>query len=427
MPTLRQKRATPTVAVIGAGVSGLTAAYILRRSHRVTLFEADSRLGGHAHTHGVKTGDGKSLSIDSGFIVHNKRTYPNLLRLFRELGIETQKTEMSMSVTCDGCGLSYSGARGLGGLFAQPTRTFDLRYLKMLTEVPRFHRRASAVLEGDGPADLTWGDFLVQGEFTPYFVQHFAVPLVACVWSSGDSDARGYPARHLFRFLDNHGMLGIGGSPKWRTVTGGSSTYVERLASQLEDIRVGTPVVGVTRRGAGVEVRTGAGTTRRFDKVVIATHADDALAMLTDATPQEAADLAAIGYSTNPTWLHRDGTVLPERSLARASWNYRKDACDSESSGVLVSYWMNRLHRVKTKDDLVVTLNPEGRVDPEKAIATMVYRHPVFTPEAVAAAGRLRTAGGPELAFAGAHLGWGFHEDGCASGVDAAKKLGATW
>jgi predicted NAD/FAD-binding protein len=258
-------------------------------------------------------------------------------------------------------------------------------------------------------------------------VRHFAIPLVACVWSAGDEDARSYPARHLFQFLDHHGMLTIGGSPTWRTVTGGSQRYVERIEATLDDVRAGSAVVAVRRHDDGVDVQTQNGAVTTFDRVVLATHADDALALLVDASPEEKTDLAAIQYSANLTWLHRDGSVLPASPNARASWNYRKDACEDDSSGVLVSYWMNRLHGVETADDLVVTLNPEGRVDPTAVIAEMQYRHPIFTPEAVEAARRLRTAGGERLAFAGAHLGWGFHEDGCRSGVEAAQKLGATW
>jgi predicted NAD/FAD-binding protein len=417
----------PTVAVVGSGISGLTAAYALRATHAVTVFEGDDRLGGHSHTHEVRDSRGATFPIDSGFIVHNRRTYPNLLRLFGELGVETRPTEMSMSVTCDGCGLSYVGSRGLRGLFAQPRRLVDRRYLRMLSEVPRFHRRARAVLAGYADETVTWGEFLRQGGFSPYFVQHFAVPLIACVWSAGDDDARAYPARHLFRFLDNHGMLRLTGGPTWRTVVGGSRDYVARLVASLDDVRSGDPVVAVRRIPGGVEVRTASGVMERFDQAVIATHADDARAMLTDATPDEAADLAAIGYSNNPTWLHRDGAVLPANPHARGSWNYRKASCSDDESRVLVSYWMNRLHGVEAADDFVVTLNPEGRVDPGAAIARMLYRHPIFTPKAVEAAARLREAGGERLAFAGAHLGWGFHEDGCKSGVDAARRLGATW
>lgn len=416
----------PTAAVIGSGISGLTAAYVLRRSHAVTLFEADARLGGHAHTHDVATAEGGRAAVDSGFIVHNERTYPTLLRLFRELGVETRPTEMSMSVTCSECGLQYAGARGPRGLFAQRRRLLDPRYLRMLAEVPRFHRAARALLDAD-PDDLTWGEFLERGHYSHYFVQHFAVPLVACVWSSGDDDALGYPARHLFRFLENHGMLSIGGSPTWRTVVGGSRTYVARVAAALADVRAGTPVVAVTREDDHVLVRTADGAAIRFDQVVVATHADDALAILADASPTEKADLAAIGYSSNTTWLHRDSSVLPTIGRARASWNYRKVACDTGASSVLVSYWMNHLQGLETADDIVVTLNAPDRVDPSTVVARMTYRHPVFTPAAVAAAERLRDAGGPRLAFAGAHLGWGFHEDGARSGLEAARRLGGSW
>jgi predicted NAD/FAD-binding protein len=421
----------PTVAIIGSGISGLTAAYALRATHTVTLFEADDRLGGHAHTHDVATSDGGRVAVDSGFIVHNERTYPTLLRLFRELDVPTQPTEMSMSVTCAECGLTYAGARGPRGLFAQRRRLLDPRYLRMLAEVPRFHRAARQVLAGGGTpgarGDLTWGEFLTGGGYSQYFVEHFAVPLVACVWSAGDDDARAYPARHLFQFLSNHGMLTVGGSPAWRTVTGGSRTYVDKVAAALGDIRTASAVVAVERHDDGVDVRTTDGRTASFDQVVIATHADDALAVLVDATPEEKADLAAIRYSTNETWLHRDPAVLPALPGARASWNYRKTTCDVGSSRVLVSYWMNRLHGLDTTDDLVVTLNATDHVDDAAVVARMTYRHPVFTPDAVRAAERLRGAGGERLAFAGAHLGWGFHEDGARSGLDAARRLGATW
>lgn len=418
--------ALPSVAVVGSGISGLTAAYVLRRTHTVTLFEADGRLGGHAHTHDVATAEGGRVPVDSGFIVHNERTYPTLLRLFRELGVPTRPTEMSMSVTCAECGLQYAGARGARGLFAQRRRLADPRYLRMLAEVPRFHRNARAVLAG-GDDGLTWGEFLEQGRYSRFFIEHFAVPLVACVWSSGDDDALSYPARHLFRFLENHGMLTIGGSPTWRTVVGGSRTYVARVAAALDDVRAATPVTAVTREDDHVAVRTADGAEMRFDQVVIATHADDALAILADASPEEKADLAAIGYSANTTWLHRDGSVLPTSPRARGSWNYRKVACDTGASRVVVSYWMNHLQGLDTADDLVVTLNAPDSVDPSTVVAEMTYRHPVFTTDAVAAAQRLRTAGGPRLAFAGAHLGWGFHEDGARSGLEAAERLGGSW
>lgn len=416
---------TPSVAVVGAGVAGLTAAHLLGRSHAVTLYEASPRPGGHAHTHHVTVADGSTVPVDSGFIVHNERTYPHLIRLFRELGVQTQPTEMSLSVTCDGCGLSYAGGRGLPGILAQLRRAADPRFLRMLTEVPRFHRAARAVLAD--PSELTWGGFLESQHFSPFFVRHFAVPLVACVWSSGDDDALGYPAHHLFAFLEHHGMLSVAGSPAWRTVTGGSATYVARVVARLPDVRVGTPVTAVSRHDDGVDVRTGAGDHSTFDRVVLAIHADEALELLVDATPREKGWLAEIGYSTNETVLHRDGSVLPSARRARASWNYRMRSCSDPATSVLVSYWMNRLHGLPVHEDLVVTLNGTSDIDPGAVVARMRYRHPVFTPQAVQAAARLRTAAGERLAFAGAYLGWGFHEDACRSGVEAAARWGTTW
>lgn len=420
----------PSVAVIGAGVSGLTAAYVLSQTHDVTLFEADDRLGGHAHTHTVPTSGGGEVRVDSGFIVHNERTYPHLLRLFRELDVPTRPTEMSMSITCDGCGLSWAGGAGLGAVLAQPRRLADPRFLRMLLEIPRFHKAARAVLADTGGSgsgdDPTWGEFLQRGSFSEHFIAHFALPLVSCVWSSGDEDSLDYPARHLFAFLEHHGMLSISGSPTWRTVVGGSRTYVDALASRLRDVRTSAAVTSVTRRPDGVDVRTAAGVTP-FDKVVIATHADQALALLADATPQEKEDLGAIRYSRNATVLHRDTTHLPSATRAKASWNYRSESCGG-ASRARVSYWMNRLQGFdEDGDQLLVTLNSPTPFDEADVVARMDYAHPVFTREAVAAAARLRTAGGDRLAFAGAHLGWGFHEDGCRSGVEAAQRLGVAW
>jgi predicted NAD/FAD-binding protein len=303
----------------------------------------------------------------------------------------------------------------------------DPRYLRLLTEVPRFHRAARDELSGRPDETLTWGAFLQRGGWSEHFVRHFAVPLVACVWSSEAGDALAYPARHLFTFLEHHGMLSVGGSPTWRTVTGGSASYVARLQARLSDVRTGAGVTAVTRHADGVDVRTGSGSFETFDHVVIATHADEALDLLADATPEEKAWLGAIRYSRNETWLHKDGSVLPSKRSARASWNYRMQSCSGPADRVLVSYWMNRLHGLDLGEDLVVTLNPGAEVDPATVVATMTYRHPVFTPEAVAAARGLRGAGGERLAFAGAHLGWGFHEDGCRSGVEAAGRWGVTW
>lgn len=414
------------IAVIGAGVAGLTAGYLLSRRFDVTVYEAADRLGGHAHTHDVIDSQHLRYRIDTGFIVHNDRTYPNLRRMFSELGVDTQPTEMSMSIRCDGCGLEYAGGRGVGGVVAQPGRLTSRRFVRMLAEVVRFHRAARAVL-AEGNDELTWGGFLARHTFSRYFVQHFAVPLVACVWSSGYDAALGYPARYLFRFLDHHGMLSVTGSPQWRTVTGGSARYVDAVAPHVGEVRLSAPVTALLRHTDGVQVRTADDRVIQHDRVVLATHADTALDLLADASAEEKSLLGAFRYTENPVWLHRDASVLPRTTRARSSWNYRLTDCDGTSGQVLVSYWMNRLHDLTSADEHLVTLNPDGWVDPSTVISRATYHHPVFTRESVAAGTELRTAGGPRLAFAGAHLGWGFHEDGCRSGVEAAARFGADW
>lgn len=416
----------PSVAIVGSGVSGLAAAYALRGTHRVTLFEADSRFGGHAHTHAVRGADGRELLIDSGFIVHNERTYPTLLRIFRELGVRTQSTEMSMSISCAGCGLEYAGGRGLPGITAQPWRLMRPEFLRLLFEVPRFHRAARKLLRGGLPADLTWGEFLEHGRYSEYFVHHFAIPLVSCVWSAGDADSRSYPAKHLFEFLQHHGMLTIGNSPTWRTVVGGSQQYVQRIISLIPDARISTPVLNVRRTDDQVVVTTTHGV-EHFDYAIIATHANTALRLLDDLDPDEASALQSIDYSSNETWLHTDSDLLPSTKNARASWNYRMLTCSDVSDAVVVSYWMNKLMHIESATEYMVTLNATKSVKPDEVIARMRYEHPIFTVDAVRAAAVLRTAGGPRLAFAGAHLGWGFHEDGARSGVEAARKVGGTW
>lgn len=422
----RERRRT---AVVGSGVAGLTAAHVLREAHDVTLYEADDRVGGHAHTHELGAFDGRVHRVDSGFIVHNRRTYPHLLRLFDELGVATQESEMSMSVRCEGCGLEYAGARGPVGLFAQPRSAVRGPYLRMLLEVTRFHRAARALLElPESPAtDMTLGEFARRGRFSPYFRAHFLTPMVSAVWSCDPVTALRYPARYLFAFLAHHGMLTIGDSPVWRTVTGGSRAYVERVVKQLTAVHTATPVRAVTRHADGVELTTEDGTTTPYDAVVIATHPDQALRLLADPTDAERTTLGAFTYSRNPTLLHTDTTLLPRSRGARASWNYLMPSCAADADRVTVSYDMNRLQRLDAPETFVVTLNGSDRVDPDSVRARMVYEHPVYTPESVSAQARLPALSGPVTAFAGAYHGWGFHEDGCRSGVEAAAALGVAW
>jgi len=420
--------ARPSVAVVGAGISGLTAAYLLSRTHDVIVFEAEDRLGGHAHTHDVMDSASRRHAVDSGFIVHNDVTYPLLRKLFGELGVEVRPAEMSMSVRCEGCGLEYAGGRGPRGVVAQPRRLADPRFVRMLLEVRKFHRRASAFLRATDDGDLTtYGEFLERERFSEYFIAHYAVPVVSCVWSAGRATALLYPARYLFRFLDHHGMLRVTGSPQWYTVSGGSRVYVERLAGLLTDVRAGHAVTDVTREDDGVEIRDVTGHVTRADRVVIATHADQALALLADPSDDEVAVLKAFGYSRNLTLLHTDRSVLPRAAQARASWNYRMTSCEAPGQPAVVTYWMNRLQGHRSADDFLVTLNDRERLDPGSIVATMDYEHPIYTPEAVLAQSRLRDLATDRTVYAGAYHGWGFHEDGCRSGAEAARHFGAAW
>ncbi|MFJ6292347.1 NAD(P)/FAD-dependent oxidoreductase [Streptomyces griseoviridis] len=414
-------------AVVGSGVAGLTAAYILGRAHHVTLYEADDRLGGHAHTHTLTSRDGTTHRVDSGFIVHNRRTYPHLLRLFEELGVATQESEMSMSVRCEGCGLEYAGAHGLAGLFARPRNALRGPYLRMLVEVPAFHRAARRLLARDGESGCTLGDFLDREGFSPYFRAHFMTPLVSAVWSCDAETAQRYPAAYLFRFLDHHGMLSVTGAPTWRTVTGGSHAYVDRVAERIDSVRLSAPVRALRRHPDGVEITERDGTTRAYDSVVVAVHPDQALGLLADATPREKDVLGAFRYSRNTTLLHTDTALLPRSRGARASWNYLMPSCATGAEQVRVSYDMNRLQRFDAPETFVVTLGGEDRVDPERVLARMVYEHPVYTPESVAAQAGLPELNTARTAYAGAYHGWGFHEDGCRSGVTAAAALGVRW
>ncbi len=417
-----------TVAVVGSGVSGLTAAYVLRGARDVTLFEADDRFGGHAHTHRVDDPHGQH-SVDSGFIVHNDRTYPLLRRLFAELDVAVHPTEMSMSIHCDECGLEYAGGRGTTGVFAQRKRIADPRFLRLLTSIKRYQRLAMSLLEQTESADdpQTYGDFLHRHGFSDHFVTHYAIPVVACVWSSGHESALAYPARYLFEFLKHHGFLSISGSPQWFTVRGGAQSYVRKVTAAVGDVRSSTAIRAVSRKPDGVELLDAHGTVHRADAVVIATHADDALALLTDATDDERRVLGAFAYSRNETVLHRDGSVLPDAEPARSSWNYRMETCAGRLDTTAVTYWMNRLQGIESEEPFAVTLNSTDRIDPDTVIATMQYSHPIYTTESVAAQRELPTLSTGRTAFAGSYHGWGFHEDGCRSGVQAAAALGVDW
>jgi len=417
------------IAVIGGGISGLAAGHVLSRTCDVTLFEADGRLGGHADTHQVTEPGGRQMPVDTGFIVYNERTYPLLTRLFAELGVPTRASDMSMSVSCAGCGVAFAGKRGPAGLRAGMHRGGQ-RYLRMLTEIPRFHRSARRLLTSPGThRELTLGEFLRTGRFSAYFATHFAVPLVAAVWSCPPGMALRYPADYLFAFLANHGMLSVWGSPQWRTVTGGSASYVERIARRLTRVRLSAPVRSVRRYPDGVLVRDGSGAVHEFDGAVIATHPDQALRLLDPATDTERRVLGAFAYTANPAVLHTDTRLLPRSPAVRASWNYALTcrAGNDIASAATVSYHLNRLQGLPPERDYIVTLGGQARIDPARVVAAMEYAHPAYTRESVAAQRRLPGLNTGVTAFAGAYHGWGFHEDGCRSGVAAARALGGAW
>ncbi|MDL9935409.1 FAD-dependent oxidoreductase [Gordonia sp. ABSL1-1] len=419
-----------SVAVIGGGVAGLTAAHIAARHARITLFEADDRLGGHAHTQYVTLDDGSRVAVDTGFIVHNDRTYPTLLTLFDELGIATTDTDMSMSVRSEISGLEYAGALGLSGLFPTMRTLTRGRYLRMLVEITRFHRAARRVLDAAGD-DIPLSEFVDREGFSDYFRDNFLLPLVAAVWSCESHTAAAYPARYLFTFLDHHGMLTVFGSPTWRTVRGGSVQYVDAVADGVRarggTIRLSAPVRRITESADGVTVTTD-DAVETFDAVVVATHPHQALAMLTDPGPLVSEVLGSIRYAAKPAVLHTDTWLLPRAEKARASWNYQIRDDGRGPGEIAVTYDLTRLMRLAVaKPRLLVTMGRTDLVDPAQVLAEMTYEHPVYTVESVAAQARLPEIDSSRVVFAGAYHGWGFHEDGAASGARAAARLGLSW
>ncbi|WP_243725756.1 NAD(P)/FAD-dependent oxidoreductase [Actinomadura rubrisoli] len=413
--------------MIGAGVAGLTAAYLLQRRYEVTLFEAEPRAGGHAHTHDVPAPGGGSIPVDTGFMVFNRRNYPHLVCLLDELGVRTRGSDMSMSLTCEQCSMAYLTGSALRGLPVRPAALSASAWRALGAEMKTFTRLAAGSLDEPVEPTVTVGDLLEEHGFSVTFAEHLVLPLVSALWSCGSAAARQYPAHYLFRFLDNHGLLPGGPPTRWRTVVGGSREYVRRITTRLPTVHCGRPAQVIRRLGERIEVRDAADEVHTFDRAVVAVHSDQALRLLADATAQESSLLGAIPYVANETVLHTDAALLPDEPRMRASWNVRRVPGAAADSHVLISYHLNRLQGIAGPVDYVVTLNPAGRVREDRTLARMVYEHPVHTPRSVDARCRLPSLNSPRLAFAGAYHGWAFHEDGCASGVRAAGALGATW
>ncbi len=410
------------IAVIGAGISGLSAAWLLGQAHDVVLFEAAPRLGGHANTVRV-TGAGGETAVDTGFIVYNEATYPNFIALMDHLRVATQPTEMSFAVSLDGGRLEYSGT-SVAGLFAQRSNLVRPRFWAMLQDITRFYRSASKDALAGGLAGISLGDYLAAGRYGAAFRDDHLLPMAAAIWSAPCSEILSYPAAAFLRFHHNHGLLQLTDRPVWRTVTGGSSVYVEQLRAGFSgEVRAGTPVRQV-RRGANDVILTGDGWAETFDQVVFATHADQTLAMLADSSPTEAHALGAFRYSRNRAVLHGDETLMPKRRRAWASWNHIGQRTQPDSA-CAVTYWMNRLQGLPEAQPFFVTLNPPDTLREETIFHEEIYEHPLFDAAALDAQERLWSLQGTRRSwFCGAYFGSGFHEDGLQAGLAVAEALG---
>ena len=405
------------IAVVGAGIAGNVAARELHRDHDVTVFEAGHHVGGHTHTHDVEM-HGRRWQVDTGFIVFNDRTYPNFIALLDELGVASQESSMSFSVRDEAANLEYNGT-SLNALFAQRRNLLRPAFLGMVRDILRFNREAPRLLEEPG-GELPLGELLARGGYGRAFIEHYAVPMGAAIWSTDPGSMMRFPARFFVRFLHNHGMLTVDDRPTWRTVRGGSARYVERLTAPFRDrIHLAARVEQVRRIPGGVMVKPCGHEAQRYDAAFLACHSDQALALLADPSPAEREVLSAIPYQANEAVLHTDAGLMPRRRLAWAAWNYH---VRPGGGPVALTYNMNILQRLDAPTPFLVTLNHTDAIDPDRILRRVTYHHPLYTPASVAAQARHREIDGARATYyCGAWLRNGFHEDGVASALAAVR------
>jgi predicted NAD/FAD-binding protein len=405
------------IAVIGSGISGLTAAWLLADRFDVTVFESASRLGGHTNTVTVSLDD-RQYALDTGFIVYNERNYPNFSRLLARLGVATQPSDMSFSVRSDRTGWEYCGTT-LNGLFAQRRNLARPAFYRMLADIVRFNRRALDLLSDGG--SLTLREYADRERFSRYFWDHYLIPMGAAIWSAPPGRMLEFPARHFVNFCANHGLLSLANRPQWRTVTDGAARYIDAmLRTRSFAVRLNSSVRRLHRSHHKVTVETADNAHQEFDHVIVAAHGDQALAMLADPSPAEREILGAFEFQRNEALLHTDTTALPHKRRAWASWNYRVSS--GEQSDVQVTYWLNRLQDIAGETQFLVTLNDAGAVDPACVLQRMTYHHPLVTKASVAAQRRhAEISGQRRTHYCGAYWGYGFHEDGVNSAMSVAR------